>query len=77
MFFAVDGGAAELGEDLRPHGLVGREVEFLFGVVTEIQRRGDAGLQPVGADDLALDFILDQQMLAEEIELIGVEAGFV
>jgi len=77
--FSVDRGATQL-QNLAAHVLIGRKVEFLLGVVAEILRGCCAGLHAVSAHDSAGrafvgEFVLDQQVFAEEVELVGIEAG--
>jgi len=74
--FAIDGSATEF-ENFATHGFKGRKIELLLGVVAEIPQRGDAALHAIGADNAAawigLGLVLDQQVLAEEVEVVGVE----
>ena len=64
-------------QNLAAHPFIRREIELLIGVVAEVLRRRRAGLHTVGADDALVCFVLYQQVLAEEIEVVGIEACFV
>jgi hypothetical protein len=73
---AVDGGAAEF-ENLAADRFIGSEVELLFTVVTKVVGGGDTGLHAIGAHNLTAGAVFDDEVIAEEVELIVVEAGLV
>src|SRR5579871_1960174 len=74
--FAINRCTAQF-ENAETEGLIGREAEFALGVVAEIARGSLARLHAVGSDDAVRELFFDEQMLAEEIEVIGIEAGLV
>src|SRR6266699_330777 len=51
------------------------EVEFLLTVVAATYSRGGAGLQPIRANDLASGQMLNQQVVADFVERISIEAS--
>src|SRR6266536_3179132 len=67
-------GASEF-DQLGADWLERTEVELLFAVVTAIRGRREAGLQPIRANDLAAGQMLDEQVVADFVERIGIEAG--
>jgi hypothetical protein len=77
---AANGGAAEL-EDFRAEVLEGCEIELLLRIVAKVFAGGESGLESIGANDAAegviFGFVFDEEVVAEEVEEIGVESGLV
>ena len=71
---AMDTGAAEFN-DFIAHRLEWSEIKFLRGVVTEVFGGIATGLQTVSADNLLRGQMLDNQMIANGVERIGVQTG--
>src|SRR5258708_5891444 len=67
----VHTGASEFNQ-LRADRLERTEVELLLAVVATIRRRSAASLQTIRANDLAGGQMLDDQVIANFIEWIGV-----
>src|SRR6266542_2842379 len=67
-------GASEF-DQLGADWLERTEVEFLLTVVAAIYSRGGAGLQPIRANDLAAGQMLNEQVVADFVERIRIEAG--
>lgn len=76
--FAVDCGAAQL-QNPRPERLIGGKTELLLRVISQIPFGGCSRLHPVRAHDapvwIVLELVLDEEVLADQVELVGVEAG--
>lgn len=66
--------AAEF-EDFIPNLLEGRKIEESFPVIAQISFGAVAGLHSVGSDQLARARIVNHQVIADEVELVAVEAG--
>ena len=77
---AIDGGSAQF-QNVRAQRFIGGKIKLLLGVVAQVMRCGCAGLHPVGAHNtfgrVALQLVLHQQVLAEEVELVGIQACLV
>ena len=73
---AVDGGAAQF-QNPYSERLIGRKAELLLGVVAQVGRCRGSRLHSIGADNalsrIALQLVLHQQVLADQIELVGVQ----
>src|SRR6266581_693822 len=67
-------GASEFNQ-LGADRLERTEVEFLLTVVAAIYSRGVAGLQPIRANDLASGQMLNEQVVADFVERIRIEAS--
>jgi hypothetical protein len=74
--FAIDRSAAKL-KDAGAQRLVRGKVKLAFGVIAQVARRGFTGLHAIRANDAAGQLFFDEKMLAEEIELVCVEASLV
>src|SRR5215469_14246652 len=77
---AIDGGAAEF-ENAGSERLIRSKVEFLLGVVAVPPPSGGAGLHAVSSDNTAdgivFLLILHEEVLADVVELVGVETRLV
>src|SRR5437867_110437 len=70
----VNAGPSEFDE-FAANGLERREIKLLFAVVTAVRRRRQPGLQAIRPDDFARRQMLDEQMVADFIERVGIESG--
>ena len=70
----MDAGAAEFDEFVAD-GFEGRELKFLSTVVAAIFRSRSAGLETISADDVSARCVFDEEMIANFVEVISVEAG--
>ena len=70
----VDARAAQL-DDFAAQRLESLEFKFLRGVIAEIVRGVRAGLQPVGADNVLRRQMLDDEMIANGVKRVFIEAG--
>ena len=70
----MNASAAEF-DHLGANDCVGREIKFLFAVVTMMRGGTQSGLQTIRADDFATRHMLDEQMVTDFIERIGIESG--
>ena len=73
---SIDRRSAQL-KNVAAQRLIGSKTELLLGVVAEICRCRRAGLHPISAHDASVFFVLDKQMLAENIEMIAVQPRIV
>ncbi len=64
-------------EDLTAGGIEGREVEFALAVVAQPVAGALPGLQPISAHDAAVGRVLDDQVVADLVEGVSVQAGVV
>ena len=55
----------------------GREIELARAVVTQVSRGGSSGLQAIRPHDLMRPAMLDDEVVANGIEFIGIVAVFV
>jgi hypothetical protein len=69
----VDAGAAEFNHVVA-QWFVGFEIELTFAVVATVGEGHGAALQTIGADHFAEDGVLNEQMIADGIKLVGVVA---
>ena len=70
----VDAGPAEF-ENFRADAFKRPKVEEFFAVIAEVAFGAVAGLHAVSADKEARACVSDHQMVADEIELVAIEAG--
>ncbi len=78
--FAVDRGAAQF-QNAGTQGFIGRQVEFLLGVIPVMPRRRLARLHSIRADNpsrrIVFPLVFDNQVLAHLVELVGIESRLV
>jgi len=73
---AMYGRAAKFDDGIA-QGLIRREIELARAVVTQVSRGGNSGLQPIRPHDLMGSAILDDEVVANGIEFVGIVAVFV
>ncbi len=78
--FAVDRGSAQF-QNAGTQGLIRRQIEFLLGVVPVMPRCRLPGLHSIGtynpAPGIVFPLVLDNQVLAHLVELVGIESRLV
>ena len=75
---AVDGGAAQF-QNPRSQRLIRSKAELLLGVIAEVAPGRGSRLHPVSPHNapggILLELVLDKKVLADRIELVGIQPG--
>ncbi len=72
--FGMHTGTPEF-DDLRAVAFVRPETKFPLAIIPDVRCCNVASLQPICSDNLAIGHVLDDQVIADLVERIDIEAG--